>query len=226
MVCFERQYFISLIQHVLTTYYLCNSQAIKQKIKIVVSDDVDDIITKATIITLHIISVTLKSTLVKARHRSSSYTVDSFSVIFHNRLVGIFAEEWQSKSGTSLQLACDGVPCAEVGLSYNKFQFRIHTFHLNFLTIFSTMHPKFQNSKDTPTLVDYLDIYLRRIRNHCHHHHHRHRSTVGSREPDKQFWLFRGLLGLYHVFRRSRRSTIYGHCQVQQGNYTENCGQH
>ena len=68
------------------------------------SDDVDDIITKATtIITLHIISVTLKSTLVKARHGSSSYTVvDSFSVIFHNRLVEIFAEEWQSKSGTSL----------------------------------------------------------------------------------------------------------------------------
>ena len=52
----------------------------------IVSDDVDDIITKATtIITLHIISVTLKSTLVKARHGSSSYTVvDSFSVIFHN----------------------------------------------------------------------------------------------------------------------------------------------
>ena len=135
----------------------------------IVSDDVHDIITKATtIITLHIISVTLKSTLVKARHGSSSYTVDSFSVIFHNRLVEIFAEEWQSKSGSSLQLACDGVPCAEVGLSYNKFQFRIHTFHLNFLTIFSTMHPKFQNSKDTPSLVDYLDIYLRRIRNHCH----------------------------------------------------------
>ena len=77
----------------------------------IVSDDVDDIITKATIITLHIISVTLKSTLVKARHGSSSYTVDSFSVIFHNRLVEIFAEEWQSKSGTSLA-------CAEAGLSY------------------------------------------------------------------------------------------------------------
>ena len=147
----------------------------------IVSDDVDDIITKATtIITLHIISVTLKSTLVKARHGSSSYTVDSFSVIFHNRLVEIFAEEWQSKSGTSLQLACDGVPCAEVGLSYNKFQFRIHTFHLNFLTIFPRCTPNFKIlSTPPPWSITY--IYLRRIRNHCHHHHHCHRSTVGSR---------------------------------------------
>ena len=78
------------------------------------------------------------------------------------------------------------------------------------------MHPKFQNSKYTPSLVDYLYIFAEDSKSLS--------PPPLPEEPGKQFWLFRGLLGLYHVFRRSRRFTIYGHCQVQQGNYTENCG--